>query len=88
MDSFGIYNKDCIIVYYPQTSPKLIPSNAPYDYLLSDEDLDAINYHISNSKLRKLFVSLYDVHGKQYKRKMDMSWYRMILDIRDDMGVV
>lgn len=82
VSSIGLYYQSRIIVDCPLIQPILIPANKSYAYVFSDEDVKTMQYHIRKSQIDCFDVHIYDVHGKCLKKKMDVSWYKMLLNGR------
>lgn len=82
LESIGIYYRRKIIVDCPLVEPQLLEKNTVYCYILDEQEIDAIDYHIDQSGIKTFDIDVYDVQGKRYRCRMDVEWYRMLLQAR------
>lgn len=88
LDGIGICYKGKIIVDCPLTEPKLLEKNSVYTYVFNEEEIDALNYHIKQSDIKRFDIDVFDVQRKRYRSRMDVEWYHALLQPRNGCIVI
>lgn len=88
LDTIGIYYKGKIIVDCPLVEPKLLEKNTVYSYIFDEQEIDALDYHIEQSRIKTFDIDVFDVQGKRYRSKMDVEWYQSLVQDRNRNAII
>lgn len=78
-----IYKRKIIVDCINYDMPLIIKSENEYKYEFDEQEIDAIKYHVREKDIKVLDVYVYDISGKAYRSKIDISWFNQIVKIKE-----
>lgn len=89
LDNFGLYNRKKILVdCHILDEEKVIMPYSSKRYILSEQELNALERHCEEKSLKHCKVLAWDVDGKKIKTKIDVSWITLRAELRNTNTVL
>lgn len=84
LESFGLYHRKRILVdCHILDEEKVVMPYSRKRYVLSEQELNALERHCEEKSLKHCKVLAWDVDGKNIKAKMDVSWITLRAELRN-----
>ena len=89
LDYFSLSHKKGLrIDCFPDTVKNTIQPYEKIVYNLMEQEANALEYHCKKARIKKCNVHVYDVTGKRYTTKLDVSSITLVISMRDIDAVV